>query len=71
MEGSEGEGEVGGSQWVIHALHVLWVRPQLSVRHSSVYVTHMGVWGDGGGQQGQRGGQKVLMGNRRHVCTVG
>ena len=50
VEGSEGEGEVGGSQWVIRALHSLWVRPQSSVRHSSVYVTHMGVWGRGGGQ---------------------
>ena len=70
-EGGEGEGEVGGSRWVIRALHALWVRPQSSVRRSSVYVTNMGVWGRGGGRRGRRGGRKVLMGEMRRACTVG
>ena len=56
---------------MIHALCVLWVRPLVSVRCSSVYVMHMGVWGCSGGQGGQKGGQKVLMGNMCHSRTVG
>ena len=38
---------------------------------SEVFVTYMEVWGRGRRQQGQRGGQKVLMGKMHHTCTVG